>query len=322
MKIYKRAVFIVLLVLPFVGLKAQQEAQFVHNMFNGIFYNPGFAGSIGGISALGLVRQQWVGFKDSDGNNIAPSTYTLSIHSPLNFLHGGVGLNIYNDKLGFQSEIGVKLMYAYRVDIGMGNLGIGTQLDFINSTWDLAKLREGANDENDPVLAGGGEQKDMKFDFGLGVQYLVPDKFYVGASATRILQPKSKNSESDTALYQYKRHYFLSGGYEWSFPNNPSYVIEPSLLIKSDAVKTQFDLAALLKYNNKVWGGVSYSTLRVMDPFSVLLGLSIKDIIIGYAYTIPTSPIGSGGSHEVMVGYNFKINMDKGRRSYRNTRFL
>ena len=316
MKIRKRALLLVLLVLPFAMVNAQQEAQFVHNMFNGIYFNPGFAGSIGGISAIGLARQQWVGFKDGDGNKVAPNTYTLSIHSPLNFLHGGVGLNVYSDKLGFQSEIGVKLMYAYRMDIGMGNLGIGVQLDFLNSTMDFTKLREGAAQQDDPLLQGG-KDSDMVFDFGLGVQYLVPDKFYVGLSSTRILE-----SESTTLYYQYKRHYYLSAGYEWAFPNNPSYVIEPSLLVKSDAVETQFDLAALLKYNNKVWGGVSYSSLRVMDPFSVLLGLSIKDIMIGYAYTIPTSAIGSGGSHEIMVGYNFKINMDKGRRSYRNTRFL
>jgi type IX secretion system PorP/SprF family membrane protein len=316
MKIHKRALLLVLLVFPFALVNAQQEAQFVHNMFNGIYYNPGYAGSIGGISALGLARQQWVGFKDADGNSVAPNTYTLSIHSPLNFLHGGVGLNVYSDKLGFQSEIGVKVMYAYRMDIGMGNLGIGVQLDFLNSTLDFAKLREGAAQPDDPLLQGG-KDSDMVFDFGLGIQYLVPDKFSFGLSSTRILE-----SESTKLYYQYKRHYFLSAAYEWAFPGNPSFVLEPSLLVKSDAVKTQFDLAALLKYNNKVWGGVSYSTLRVMDPFSVLLGLSFKDIIIGYAYTIPTSSIGSSGSHEVMVGYNFKINMDKGRRSYRNTRFL
>jgi len=316
MKIRKRALLLVLLVFPFAMVNAQQEAQFVHNMFNGIYFNPGFAGSIGGISGIGLARQQWVGFKDGDGNKVAPNTYTLSIHSPLNFLHGGVGLNVYSDKLGFQSEIGVKIMYAYRMDIGMGNLGIGVQLDFLNSTLDFTKLREGATHPDDPLLQGG-KDSDMVFDFGLGVQYLVPEKFYVGLSSTRILE-----SESTKLYYQYKRHYYLSAGYEWAFPNNPSFVIEPSLLVKSDAVKTQFDLAALLKYNNKVWGGVSYSSLRVMDPFSVLLGLSIKDIMIGYAYTIPTSAIGSSGSHEIMVGYNFKINMDKGRRSYRNTRFL
>jgi hypothetical protein len=59
-----------------------------------------------------------------------------------------------------------------------------------------------------------------------------------------------------------------------------------------------------------------------MDPISAIIGLQIKDLKIGYAYTIPTSEIGSSGSHEVMIGYCFKLNFDKGRRSYKNTRFL
>jgi len=59
-----------------------------------------------------------------------------------------------------------------------------------------------------------------------------------------------------------------------------------------------------------------------MDPVSVLVGVKIKDVRVGYAYTVPTSKIGSSGSHEVMVGYCFKLNFDKGRNSYKNTRFL
>ncbi len=318
MKIFIRAIYLALLLLPVSVLHAQQEPHFVHNMFNNVYYNPGFVGSVGGICATGLARQQWSGFSDEDGNKVAPNTYSVSIHSPVNILHGGVGLNIYSDKLGFQNEIGVKLMYAFRIDLGMGNLGIGAQFDFMNSTMDWNTIMNHPATEPDDLLdQKSGEESDMVFDFGLGIQYFVPNKFYVGISSTRILE-----SKSDKLLYQYKRHYFLTANYEFSFRNNPSYVIEPSLFVKSDAVKTEFDLALLVKYNNKVWGGVSYSTLRVLDPFSVLLGVSIKDIRIGYAYTIPTSAIGSSGSHEVMVGYCFKINLDKGRRSYRNTRFL
>ncbi len=40
MKIRKRALLLVLLVFPFAMVNAQQEAQFVHNMFNGIFLIP------------------------------------------------------------------------------------------------------------------------------------------------------------------------------------------------------------------------------------------------------------------------------------------
>ena len=316
MKILKRALLIIVLVLPVSLLNAQQEPQFAHNMFNNIYYNPAFVGSVAGICATGLVRQQWAGFEDAAGNSVAPNTYAINIHSPLNVLHGGLGLNIYSDKLGYSSEIGIKLMYAYRKDVGMGNLGIGVQLDFVNGTIDFATLREGANDPDDPLLQGN-EESDMVFDFGLGIQYFVPEKFYIGLSATRLLE-----TQSSKLNYQLKRHYFLAAGYEFSFPNNPSFVIEPSILVKSDLVKTQYDFAALLKYNNKVWGGVSYSIFRNIDPIHVMLGLKIKDVRIGYAYNIPTSKIGSSGGHEVMIGYCFKIDIDRGRRSYKNTRFL
>jgi len=298
-------------------VNGQQEAHFTQNMFNNVYYNPAFAGSVGGICATGLVRQQWVGFKDSDGNSVAPNTYAISLNSPVNLLHGGVGLNIYNDKLGFTNEIGVKIQYAYRMDLGMGNLGIGLEVDFINQTIDFASLNKGARETGDPLLTGAEDASDMIFDLGFGLQYMVPGKYYIGLSSTRLLE-----SQSDKIHYQYKRHYFFSGGYQYTFPNNPAFELDPSLLIKSDAVITQFDFALLLKYNNKVWGGVSYSTFRVTDPLAVIIGLKIKDMKLGYSYTIPTSKIGSSGSHEILVGYCFKINMDRGRSSYKNTRFL
>jgi type IX secretion system PorP/SprF family membrane protein len=298
-------------------LKSQQEQHNVHNMFNQVSYNPGFAGSIGGICATGLVRQQWVGFKDQLGNNVAPQSYSVNIHSPVNLLHGGIGASVYQDQLGYQKEIGVKLMYAYRRDIGMGNLGVGAQFGFINGTIDFNTLREGARDQGDPLLEGRADESDMLLDFGVGIHYVVPEKFYVGISSTRLSEQRSS-----TLAYTTKRHYYFSAGYEFAFPANPSYVVEPSLLIKSDGVKTQYDIAGLLKYNNIVWGGVSYSALRNMDPVSVLFGLKIKDVRIGYGYTIPTSKIGSSGSHEIMVGYCFQIKFERGRQSYTNTRFL
>jgi type IX secretion system PorP/SprF family membrane protein len=306
-----------LLLITGMPLQAQQEQHNVHNMFNQVSYNPAFAGSIGGICATGLVRQQWVGFKDQEGNSVAPQSYSFNIHSPVHLLHGGVGASIYQDQLGYQKEIGVKLLYAYRRDIGMGNLGVGVQLGFINGTIDFNTLREGARDQGDPILEGRGDESDMLLDLGFGIHYFVPERFYFGISTTRFSEQRSA-----TLAYNTKRHYYVNAGYEFSFPSNPSYVVEPSLMIKSDGVKTQYDIAGLIKYNNIVWGGVSYSALRNMDPISVLFGLKIKDVRIGYAYTIPTSKIGSSGSHEIMVGYCFQIKFERGRQGYKTTRFL
>jgi type IX secretion system PorP/SprF family membrane protein len=317
MKYVTTTLSLLILLITGLNLKSQQEQHNVHNMFNQVSYNPGFAGSIGGICATGLVRQQWVGFKDELGNNVAPQSYSVNVHSPVNLLHGGLGVSIYQAELGYQKEIGVKLMYAYRRDIGMGNLGVGVQFGFINGTVDFNTLREGARDQGDPLLEGRADESDMLLDFGVGIHYMVPEKFYFGIASTRLSE-----QYSSTLAYNTKRHYYLNAGYEFTFSNNPAFIVEPSLLIKSDGVKTQYDIAGLLKYNNNVWGGVSYSALRNMDPISVLFGLKIKDVRIGYGYTIPTSKIGSSGSHEIMVGYCFQIKFERGRQGYRNTRFL
>lgn len=312
MKIYTIVLTFLFILGGIVEASAQQEQHNAHNMFNQLSYNPGFAGSVGGICATGLMRQQWVGF---DG---APETYSINIHSPLSILHGGIGAHIYQDQLGPMKEIGVKLIYAYRKDIGMGNIGIGASIGFINGTIDFSQFIPGETiRQTDPLFTSSQEVSDMVLDFGFGVHYVVPEKFYVAFATTRLSQQRSESLSLDT-----KRHYYINAGYEFAFPNNPSFVLEPSILIKSDGVKTQYDVAGLLKYNNKVWGGVSYSAIRVMDPISALVGVKIKDVRIGYSYTIPTSKIGSSGSHEIMVGYCFKLNFEKGRRSYKNTRFL
>lgn len=312
-----------LLVLTSAGtlIRAQQSPHFAHNMFNQMAFNPGYAGSNDAICVTGIIRQQWVGFQDEEGNDVAPETFLVSINSPVNILHGGLGATIMQDKIGFQKNIMFKLAYSYRFNLGVGSLGVGAQFGFYNETIDFSKFI--ASQEDDPILKPSGEESDMLFDAGFGAYYLVPNKYWVGLSTVRILQsrglPVSENGES---VYQLKRHYFLTAGYDFIWPTNSSFEITPSLLAKTDGAVTQVDLNALLKYNNKVWGGLSYSTFMVMDPLSVLVGMRIKDVRIGYSYGIPTSAIGSGGSHEIMLRYCFKIDIEGGRSSYRNTRFL
>ena len=104
-------------------------------------FNPAFAGSSGGICATGLVRQQWIGFKDPDGSKTAPVLYSLTVDSPVKFLHGGVGGSIYQDQLGFFKDIALKLGYAYRMDLGPGDFSIGLELGLQNSSYDFSKFK-------------------------------------------------------------------------------------------------------------------------------------------------------------------------------------
>src|SRR6056297_724515 len=76
---------------------AQQLPQFTQYMYNTISINPAYAGNRDAISVVGLHRSQWSGL---DG---APSTQTLSIHSPLRNEKIGLGLSIINDKAGYEN---------------------------------------------------------------------------------------------------------------------------------------------------------------------------------------------------------------------------
>jgi hypothetical protein len=79
---------------------AQQTSAITHYMFMNMAFNPAVAGSNDGINVTGLIREQWIGYKDDNGGNTAPQTFFLTIDSPINFLHGGIGGTVTSDILG------------------------------------------------------------------------------------------------------------------------------------------------------------------------------------------------------------------------------
>ncbi|CAN0603149.1 unnamed protein product, partial [Ectocarpus sp. 12 AP-2014] len=84
---------LLLIVLSFGGLMAQQDAQYTQYMYNTMAVNPAYAGSRGVFSIAALHRSQWVGL---DG---APTTQTFNFHTPVS-KRVGVGLSIVNDEIG------------------------------------------------------------------------------------------------------------------------------------------------------------------------------------------------------------------------------
>ncbi|MDP4265810.1 MAG: type IX secretion system membrane protein PorP/SprF [Bacteroidota bacterium] len=316
------------LLLTLFGLYsvAQQDPQFTQNMFNQLDINPGFAGSNDAICATLLGRQQWLGFKDIDGNKGAPQTYLLSVDGYLKPIHGGLGLTICQDKVGFENNLSVKLGYAYRRNIGTGNIGIGLNVGFLNKSIDFTKFKP--IDNTDPLLYKSGttnllsnsDTKAMIPDLNFGVYYSIPNKIYFGVSTSQLIQNKATFDNTNIDL---KRHYYVTAGYNYPIPSNPSFEVAPSFFIKSDGTATQFDVNCLVEYNKKFWGGLTY---RIQDAVGVLIGMNWQDFRIGYSYDITTSAIGSNGrssgSHEIMLGYCFKIKTPESVESYKNVRFL
>jgi len=304
------------LVLGILSVRSQQDPLSSQYMFNSLTYNPGIAGTSGMICATALNRQQWVGFKD------APSTTVFNISAPISpfKINSGVGLLIESDNVGFDKDINLTGTYTYILDLNTGKLGIGVSMGMLNKTLDpnwLIPNGDGFTPPDQDPLIPTSKESFVAFDAGLGV-YLKTDKYYTGISVTHINQPKIKFTKG---LPYISRHYYLTGGYTVQLPN-PSLELLPSIFVYSDGKVAQFNITSLLRYNKKVWGGVSY---RAGDALIGLIGFELYNgIRIGYAYDFPLSDIrkNTSGSHEFMVNYCFDLSLGKSAMRYKSIRFL
>jgi type IX secretion system PorP/SprF family membrane protein len=307
----KRIFIIILGVLSVITVSAQQDPQFSQNMFNKLANNPGFAGSRGNISTSVLHRSQYMGFGDDGG--AAASTQNFSIDAELPFLYGGVGLNIVKDNIGPFSNLGLQFSYAFRTELGVGQIGMGMSVGMFQSGLDGGFLRPASGPGFDPHIPTG-DVSGSSLDLGAGIYYNTQD-VYIGISSAHLTEPIIEWSDGQD--YNLKRHYFLISGYTHDL--NSALLLHPSIYLKSDGATSQLDINTNLIYNNKMWGGVSY---RLDEGLILLAGMNVnEDLKFGLAYDV-TLLNDLTNSLEVMLGYNFKINYDKPISKYKNPRFL
>ena len=304
----KKIIILILAVTSVVTVFGQQDPQFTQNMFNKLANNPGFAGSRGVIATSILHRSQWMGFSD-DG--AAASTQNFSVDAELPFLYGGVGLNVVKDNIAEFSNLGLQASYAYRTELGVGQIGMGMSVGMYQSGLNGGALKSAQS--GDPAIPTG-EVKGSSLDIGAGIYYNTQD-VYLGISSAHMTE--STVEWSDGQNFNLTRHYFLIAGYYHELSSSLS--LNPSIYLKSDGATSQLDINTNLIYNNKMWGGVSY---RLDEGLILLAGMNVnEDIRFGLGYDITImSPMSN--SIEFMLGYNFKIKTNKADSRYKNPRFL
>lgn len=315
----KKLILSITLFVVGASVYAQQDAQFTQNMFNKLAINPGYAGANGGICFTLLSRTQWTGF---DGH---PQTHLFSADA-LIFNKHGVGLTVFQDKLGIESSLVAKLAYSYHLTLGPGSLGIGLDAGMLNKSFGTDFIA--VDDPTlDPSIPNSGTSAST-FDLGVGLYYNIPNKMYVGISTLHLTASELKDvadAGGKGALnYAQSRHYYIMAGYDWDINGSGKWVLKPSILAKTDAASTQLDVNALMMYNNLLWGGVSY---RIEDAIAVLAGVNIPQLPglkIGASYDITTSTLGdySNGSLEFMIKYCTNISKPAKREVYHSVRFL
>ena len=312
------------LVLFLSSAMAQSEGQYTHFMYNRLSYNPAYAGSTGNRQATILYRKQWLGLKlqaptPSGEAGSTPTNLLFSFDMPVSWLHGGIGVNFTSDKVGYHDNTQIGIDYAFRIFWGAGTLAAGLEADLQNYKFATSNLfgyddmsgdpSVSASQTSDP-LVNGSDVSDFLIDVSTGVYYQVPGVYYVGLSVKNLLGAKS-----DQLNVQNNRTLYLIGGYEYTFPYNPSLKLKPSALVKTANFSVfQGEVACLVDYENIFWGGLGY---RIGDAFTFLAGVNfLKVMQFGVAYDLTSSKIGFGngrsvGSIEFYLNVAFQFNPHK-----------
>lgn len=282
---------IVIIVLLFQDVTAQQDPQYTQYMYNMNVVNPAYAGSKESLEVTALYRRQWSGL---DGS---PETYTFSAHSPISDKIG-LGLSAIKDELGPVKETNVFVDFSYTIQTGVSTkLAFGLKAGATFHDVGLTSLQ--LQDPNDPFFSQ--DINNTYPNIGAGA-FFYSDNWYIGASVPNLL--KSVHLDENGLKYGSEtNHYFATAGYVFQVSEN--FKLKPSVLVKSafDA-PVSFDANVNALIYDRFELGASY---RLDDSFSGLVGFQVSpNIRVGYAYDHVVSDIKTIGpaSHEVIVTFD------------------
>lgn len=331
------AVALLVIMLSPLLSKAQGDALLTQYWALPTYYNPGAAGDTDNIRLRGAGRLQWVGIDN------APQTFIAAADMPFRIFDKqrmGVGLVVQQESMGLFRNLSVNAQIGYKKKLFKGELTVGAQIGFFNEQFKGSEVYipddDNYHDSNDDAIP----RRDVvgnAFDLGVGIYYVHP-KFKVGAALLHANNPTvtfendsqtggtlEGNVGSDGVIKKYqftaKRAAYFTAESNISIKNTLIEVI-PSLIVRSDFTNTDFEVTGRVRYNKLFSAGVGY---RYNDAVSIMLGAEIKGVFIGYSYDYHISDISkaSSGSHEIVAGYNLKLDFsEKNRNKHKSIRIM
>lgn len=282
---------------------AQQDAQFTQYNDNMLFFNPAYAGSKNYLTVTALHRQQWVGIEG------APSSQTLTLHTPLRYESVGLGLSLLNDNVGpiNQTWIGGDFSYSIKLkkyrkrqlyDGPKLSFGLKGVLNLLNG--DISQLY--VKDQNDAQLASNYTNK-VTGNVGFGIYYS-SKHFYMGAATPGLLEPNI--APTDIAFSRKRHMYFSVGGY---FNVNRMLKIRPSAMVKIvDQAPMAIDVSTAFIFYDKFWLGFNH---RILESAGIYAQYQItKQFKVGYGFDISVNRLVkyNFGTHEIMLSFDLLRN--------------
>lgn len=288
---------LLMFILSILFAKGQQDPMFTQYIFNLQTINPAYAGSWQSIGFTAMTRLQWIGLKGH------PNTQTFSFQTPLKKENVGIGMNIVDDRYGFEKKLSVNLDYSYMLHLSEStSLRLGVKGGFTSYSNNLYDYQPYPDDQTDPVFQETINNRFMP-NFGFGL-YLLSPGYYVSLSMPRILENKYLSNINNYSTRSEVNHFFLAGGLIIDL--SESIKFKPTFLTQMvKGAPLQYDLSANFLFAEKLWLG---GMIRSGDALGAVAQWIIhRNFRIGYAYDFTTTDLRNyqNGVHEVMVSYEF-----------------
>lgn len=304
MKYYPDKLFLVLLLFLAHSSPAQQIPFYNQYIQNQSFYNPAAGATKNYLDLKFLNRQQWSGWEG------APRSYYVAFSSPIqekyrNFKvlpqkYHGVGAAIQYETAGIFQQSQIQLNYQYHLTLqkklnNFIRFSLGISLGAHQIGFDQNNIR--LSNPSDPRIAQGASNS-FTLDGNLGF-WLYSKNAYLGFSVLNF----AENKFGFGAENRLKRHYALSTGYKLELNPDVWAFVPSAMLILTDLNSVALNLNALLRFEDKLWGGMGYANNRSLVAY---LGFNLKQIAdFTYSYETLFAESTALTSHEISL--NFKI---------------
>lgn len=314
---------VICLYLNTMTLYAQIQPATSHYMVNPQVNNPAFYGYKDGYNFGANYRHQWASIEGQ------PSTINVFADAKLNQIHGGIGINISNDRLGAYNNTAFKLGYTFIQDFNKKiklSVGINTGATF--SRLDGSKLitPEGTSTNlNDPYLSNQ-IQKSIRPDLTIGVA-IIHKYIEIGINYSNLINlPDKFKGTTQTLKPTYGRVFqtYISS----KIKVKENFTIQPSFMLTTDFKELQTEISLIAGYKNYISVGFNARgyNKRAFESLSPIVVIGpLKNICIIYSYDVSLSKLNTvnKGSHEISLNYflpNSKLY--KNPKIVNNPRFL
>lgn len=257
--------------------------------FNPYLYNPAFAGSEGYLALYLAHRMQWIGIEG------APVTSAVAIHTPVarTFALGGQLRQRTNGALTEQTAY---ISPVYIIPFGeQHNLRFGLSGGATQRSINL----QDASAEQQTYLANY-TTRSIQWNFQFGINYAYKN-FTLGLALPTLNKQYivGLDNQSEAFDIQPFEEYLASASYFWIVKDN-KLALEPSFIYHQlNEASTRMEAGLMLHAGGLVMAGATYRT--DYGP-SLMLGVNLRKISVGYAYELGNTGLGLGQStHEIQA---------------------